>query len=80
MIDPGAVGSPTDVATFVMVGLLLVARLRPRQSTIAAAVVALAEGRTDVDADRLRDELDVDDTEVDALRPTIVCGGEDSDG
>lgn len=80
MIDPGAVGSYTDLATFVMVTFLVLARLRPRQSTIAAGLVAVAERRDDVDDDRLRDELGVDDTEVDALRPTIVCGGEDTDG
>jgi hypothetical protein len=72
MIGPGVVGSPTDVATFVAVLALLVFRLRPRVATVAAAVVALAETRDDVDDDRLRDELDVDPEEVESLRPRIV--------
>jgi hypothetical protein len=75
-MDLGAVGSPVDFATFVAVLALLVYRVRPRVATIAAAVVALAERRDDVDDDRLQDELEVDDREVAALRPTIVrkCG------
>jgi len=72
MIDVGWLGSPVDVATFVVVLAMLVFRLRPRVETVAAAVVALAECRDDVDDDRLRDDLDVDDRAVDALRPRIV--------
>ncbi|GAB3315283.1 hypothetical protein [Haloplanus salinarum] len=72
MIDVGWLGSPVDVATFVVVLAMLVFRLRPRVETVAAAVVALAERRDDVDDDRLRDDLDVDDSAVDALRPRIV--------
>jgi hypothetical protein len=71
-IGVGAVGSLVDLATFVVVVLLLVVQLRPRIATIAAAVVALAERRDDVDDDRLRDELDVDDREVASIRPRIV--------
>jgi hypothetical protein len=77
--DPSLVGSWSDLATLVVVTVMLVMRLRPRVATIAAAVVALAEERRDVDADRLRDELEVGEREVEALRPTIVRG-EDSDG
>lgn len=79
IIDPGWLGSPLDAATFVVVITMFVYELRPRQQTVAAAVVALAEGRKDVDDDRLRAELGVDDRDVDELRPTIVCDGEASD-
>jgi hypothetical protein len=60
--------------------VLLVVRLRPRIETIAAAVVALAEQRDDVDDDRLRSELDVDDSAVSSIRPRVVYrGGEATD-
>jgi len=72
IIDVGWLGSAVDIGTFIMVLAMLVFRLRPRLETVSAAVVALADGRDDVDADRLRDDLDVDDREVDALRPRIV--------
>ncbi|WP_251329575.1 hypothetical protein [Haloplanus pelagicus] len=72
MIDVGWLGSPVDVATFIVVLAMLMFRLRPRVETIAAAVVALAERRDDVDDDRLRSDLDVDDRDVDALRTRIV--------
>ena len=72
MIDVGWLGSPVDVATFLVVLAELMYRIRPRVETVAAAVVALAERRDDVDDDRLRDDLDVDDSAVDALRPRIV--------
>lgn len=68
----GTIGSPLDAATFVMVFMLLVFRLRPRLATVAAAVVAIAEREPHVDDDRLADELSVDDREVEALRPTVV--------
>jgi len=81
LIDVGWLGSPVDVATFIVVLAMLVFRLRPRVETVAAAVVALAERRDDVDDDRLRDDLDVDDRAVDALRPRIVrvSNGDGSD-
>lgn len=72
IIDVGWLGSPVDVATFVVVLAMLMFRFRPRVETIAAAVVALAEQRDDVDDDRLRDELEVPDREVAALRPRVV--------
>jgi hypothetical protein len=68
----GWVGSVTDLATFVVVLVILIGRLRPRIETVAAGVVALAERRDDVDDDRLRDELDVDDSAVEAIRPRVV--------
>jgi len=77
MLDVGWLGSPVDVATFIVVVSQLLFRLRPRIETVAAAVVALAEHRDDVDADRLRDDLDVDDVAVDALRPRIVYRDDD---
>jgi hypothetical protein len=71
----GLVGSPIDVATFV--GLIVMyARQSARVDTTAAGLVALAECERHVDDDRLQDELDVDDREVAAIRPTIVDGGE----
>jgi hypothetical protein len=81
LIDVGWLGSPVDVATFVVVLAMLVFRLRPRVETVAAAVVALAERRDDVDDDRLRSDLEVDDRDVDALRTRIVYRDrEGSDG
>lgn len=71
----GSVGSPVDVATFILVLVILVLRFRPRIATIAAAVVALAEGREDVDDDRLRADLPVDDDEVAALRTRVITDG-----
>jgi sugar diacid utilization regulator len=71
----GLVGSPIDVATFV--GLIVMyARQSARVDTTAAGLVALAEQERHVDDDRLQDELDVDDREVAAIRPTIVDGGD----
>ncbi len=72
LVDVGWLGSPVDVATFVIVLTMLVFRLRPRLETVAAGLVALAECRDDVDDDRLRDELDVDDSAVESLRPRVV--------
>lgn len=68
----GSVGSPIDVATFILVLALLVFRFRPRLATVAAAIVAIAEREPHVDDDRLADELGVDEREVEAVRPTIV--------
>ncbi|QCC47443.1 hypothetical protein [Halobellus limi] len=80
-VDVGWLGSPVDVGTFLIVLAMLVFRLRPRVATIAAAVVALAERRDDVDDDRLRSELEVDSRDVEALRPRIVrTDGGDNDG
>lgn len=72
MIDVGWLGSPVDVGTFVLVSILFVYRMKPRVALLAAAVVALAERRDDVDDDRLQEELDVDNREVESLRPKIV--------
>jgi hypothetical protein len=79
-LDPGWLGSPVDVATFLVVVTLFAYELRPRVRTLAAAVVALARRTDDVDDERLVDELDVDDTEVAALETTIVRKDEDGGG
>lgn len=80
MIDPlgalGAVGSPADVATlFVVLGFL-----RHRLRYLAAGVVANAQEHTHVDDDRLQAELGVGDEVIDAVRPVVVCGGDEDGG
>jgi hypothetical protein len=72
------IGSLADLATFVLVLVLVLGRLRPRVATIAAAVVALASRRDDVDDDRLRAELDVEERDVESLRTTIVERSDDA--
>jgi len=72
MLPAVPVGSLTDLATLVVVLVHLGLRIRPRLATVAAAVVALASERQDVDDDRLRAELDVEEREVESLRTTIV--------
>lgn len=79
-IDPGWLGSPVDVATFLVVVVMFAYDLRPRVRTLAAAVVALARRTDDVDDDRLVAELDVDDREVAALETTIVRKEGSDDG
>lgn len=71
MMEVGAIGSPVDVATFLAVMGHLVLRIRPRVATLAAGLVALAEGRDDVDDVRLAKKLDVDDRAVESLRPVV---------
>jgi len=73
MLPAVPVGSLTDLATLVVVLVHLGLRVRPRLATIGAAVVALAAEHKDVDDDRLRSELDVDEREVESLRTTIVA-------
>lgn len=79
-LDLGAVGSPVDVATFVLVLAMLVFRLRPRVQLVAAGVVALARGRDDVDDDHLAYELDVDERAVEMLTPKVIDHREGDDG
>jgi len=74
-IDIGWLGSPIDIATFLLVAIVL----RSRLSTMAAGVVALAREHQAVDDDRLQEELDVDDDTVESIRTTIICGGEGRD-
>jgi hypothetical protein len=74
------VGSAVDVATFVLVLAMVVFRLRPRVQMVAAGVVALAQGRDDVDDDRLMHELDVDENAVEMLKPEVIYRGEGDDG
>jgi len=76
-VDVGWLGSPVDVATFLTVVVMFAYELRPRQQRLGAAVVALAREHLRVDDDRLQEELDVDEREVDSLRTTIVDRGGD---
>lgn len=78
-IEAGVVGSPVDVATFILVLVVIVKDLRPDIATVSAAVVALAESDPEVLDDRLASELDVDDIDVDALRPVARPGDVDGD-
>jgi hypothetical protein len=64
MIDVGWLGSPIDVATFVVVLVALVYDVRPDVANIAAATVALAKEEDGVDGDRVAADLDVDDRDV----------------
>jgi len=73
-LEIGAVGSPADVATFILVGILGL-RYHPRVKTMSAALVALAEGRPDVDHERIMADLEVEARDVDAVRPTVTDGG-----
>jgi len=75
MVDPTAIGSPADVGTFLLVLYTVRNEIRPRLNRLSAAVVALANSEPTVDEDRLQDDLDVDETEVDAVRRRMVCGG-----
>jgi hypothetical protein len=75
-IDPGMVGSPIDVVTLVVV----LVRFHPRIKLVAAAVVALARGRDDVDDDHLRHELGVEESAVEMLTPEVIYRGEGEDG
>lgn len=72
----GAVGSPADLATLVVVLGVLRRRLR----WMAAGIVANAQENTHVDDDRLQAELGVGEDVVDAVRPVVVCGGEEEGG
>jgi hypothetical protein len=74
------VGSAVDVATFILVLAMVVFRLRPRVQMVAAGVVALAQGRDDVDDDRLMHELGVDESAVEMLTPEVIYRGEGDDG
>lgn len=79
MVDVGAVGSPTDVATFFAVLYLYRGVIRDQIEVTAAGVVALAEGDADVDEDRLRADLPVDDDRVASIRQAVRDRG-DRDG
>lgn len=66
-IDPGAVGSPVDVATLLVVLVTLVHEIRPRNRLQSAAIVGLARLQEDVDDEQLAARLEVDDRDVAAL-------------
>lgn len=59
MIDPGTVGSPVDVATFVVASITLY-RVAESQSDGHAVTTAIAERVEEIDDDRVRAVLDVD--------------------
>jgi len=74
MIEPsvlGAVGSPADVGTLLVV-LWAAHGLKAKLSTVAAGLVAVARPQDDVDDDRLQAELDVDDRDVASLVGGVV--------
>lgn len=77
-LDVGLIGSPVDVATFMLVLVTFVYEVSPRQDTLAAAVVALAEEHRAVDDERLRSELEVDERDINAVRPTIADGDDNA--
>jgi len=79
MLDPGVIGSPADVGTFVLVLYGLKNEIRSRMNTLAAGIVALAASEPTVDEDRLKSELDVEDDDIDAVRPRVYCGGQPLD-
>ena len=74
MIEPsvlGAVGSPADVGTLLVV-LWAAHGLKAKLSTVATGLVAVARPRDDVDDERLQAELDVDDRDVASLVGGVV--------
>jgi hypothetical protein len=78
VIEPlsGLVGSPTDLATLVLVSYLAL-RERPRYRRLRAFVVALARHVEGVHAERAQGELAVDDRDVAAR--TRTDGGRERD-
>lgn len=76
MFELGAVGSPIDVATFLLVTVVLRYEMRPANTLRSAAIVALARGDP-VDDQLLEADLDVDERDVQKVtqRPLIACGG-----
>jgi len=75
VIDPGTVGSPTDVATL-LVSLVVLVRLRADQGDGHAAIVAIAEHVPGVDAAHIRGDLDVPERESAAYH-AVTDGGTD---
>lgn len=67
LLDVGWLGSVTDVATFVAV-VVGVHRMQQRLDYAAAGVVALARAADGVRGDLLARDLDVDDSDVRAVR------------
>jgi len=77
MIDVGWLGSPIDVATFIVATVVLVYEVRPDVDALAAAVVALARVEDNVDGDRVQSDLDVEDRDVRAYQRPVADGGSD---
>jgi hypothetical protein len=70
----GLVGSPVDVATLVVVLFVYRARVVDDLDTIAAALVLLAKRDRAVSDERLADELDVEEDDLDDVRPVMAHG------
>ncbi len=82
MVDPGLValvGSPADVATFVAVLYLYRERVVNDLDTMSAALVLIAREHPRVSSDRVADELDVQEDDLDDVRP-VMAHGPASDG
>lgn len=79
LLDVGWLGSPVDVATFVVV-LVGMHRIQRRVRRAAAGVVALARAVDGVRGDLLARDLDVDDADVRAVRADGGRRAEESDG
>lgn len=77
-MELGAVGSPIDAATFLAVLVLFRYELAQDVDTLAAGLVATARGDRGVDDELLASELEVDERDVDRVRPTVVDGGRDA--
>lgn len=73
MIDPGLVGSPIDVVTFVT-ALVTLKRVRESQDDGHAVTIALCECIPGVDEDRARADLEVGEADVDQY--LVADGGE----
>lgn len=74
------VGSPADVATFAAVLFLYRERVAPNMDVVAAATVIMARDSPAVDDERVADELDVDESELDDVRPVMAHGPVSEDG
>lgn len=78
MFELGAVGSPADVATLVLVTVVFKYEIRPANRLRSAAIVALARREESVDDALLEADLGVEERDVQKVtRPLIACGGED---
>lgn len=83
MMGVGAVGSPIDVATFILVlAELRFGRLRDLDDDLAAVGAHLAVVAEDVataDPAQVKADLDVDDRDVAAARRLACDGGDGAD-
>lgn len=77
-VDVGWLGSPIDLATFVMVLVTFVYQIEPQMKRIAFAVVALAKADPHVDELQVARDLDVDPSHV-GVRALRTDGKGDDD-